>query len=156
MGSLIGLVADTHDNIHLIDRAVRLLNEEAVELVLHAGDYVSPFTVSHFKPLKTRLVGVYGNNCAEQGRLRGLFAEVEFGGARIALVHGHEEALLQSLVRSCGFDVVVHGHTHEARVSRVGGTLVVNPGEVCGYLSGRSTVGLLDVDRRDARIVDVE
>lgn len=163
---MIGLVSDTHDNIHLIDKAVGLLNEEGVELVLHAGDYVSPFTVSHFRPLRARLVGVYGNNCAERDLLRRLFAEfgaevrgffteVIFNGLRIALVHGHEGGLLRSLVGSCGFDVVVHGHTHEVRVERVGDTLVVNPGEVCGYLSGRPTVGLLDVERRDVRVVDV-
>ncbi len=49
---LIGLMADTHDNIHLIDRAVERFNEEGVELVLHAGDYVSPKKVSK-PPLKT-------------------------------------------------------------------------------------------------------
>jgi hypothetical protein len=41
-------------------------------------------------------------------------------------------------------DVVVCGHTHEFKVTTRGSVLVVNPGECCGYLSGQSTVGVLD------------
>jgi predicted phosphodiesterase len=31
----------------------------------------------------------------------------------------------------------------------------VNPGEVCGYLSGKSTIALLDTVKREARIVEL-
>ncbi|RLI45996.1 YfcE family phosphodiesterase, partial [Candidatus Bathyarchaeota archaeon] len=40
---LIGIMADTHDRLPLLDKAVKRLNEEKVKLVLHAGDYVAPF-----------------------------------------------------------------------------------------------------------------
>jgi len=63
---IIGLISDTHDNVYAIDKAVKRFNEERVELVLHAGDYISQFTAKHFKPLEAQLVGVYGNNCAER------------------------------------------------------------------------------------------
>jgi predicted phosphodiesterase len=39
---LIGLISDTHDNLPMIEKAVKKLNEENVALVLHAGDYVLP------------------------------------------------------------------------------------------------------------------
>jgi len=48
----IGLISDTHDNLTLVEKAVKQLNQENVELVLHAGDYTSPFTIAKFKPLK--------------------------------------------------------------------------------------------------------
>ena len=35
---LVGLIADTHDCLPMVDRAVKKLNESDVELVLHAGD----------------------------------------------------------------------------------------------------------------------
>ena len=38
---LIGILADTHDNLEKVDAAVRSLNAKGVEMVLHAGDYVS-------------------------------------------------------------------------------------------------------------------
>lgn len=163
-GNFIGILADTHDNLPLIDEAVKQLNHYGVEMVLHAGDYISPFTVSHFKPLQAQLIGVYGNNCAERKRLkelfrdidadlRGFFAEVSVEGVKIGLLHGHDEELLNALLKSCVYDVVVHGHTHQAKVQRIGRTLVINPGEVCGYLTGKSTMALLDLKTRDAEIV---
>jgi len=87
--------------------------------------------------------------------LRGNFAEIVIDGLRVALLHGHEEELLKALVESEWFDVVVHGHTHKAEVYRKGKTLVVNPGEVCGYLSGRSTIALFDSVKREVRSIDL-
>ena len=165
--NLVGIISDTHDNIFLIDEAVRLLNERSVSLVLHAGDYVSQFTVSHFKPLNARLVGVFGNNCAERRVLldrfkeinmdvSGFFAEVKYDNLKIALLHGHDVALLNSLINSGAYDVVVYGHTHEAKVQRVGGTLVINPGEVCGYVTGNRTLAVLDTNSLKVEMVKIK
>lgn len=152
---IIGIISDTHDNIYLIDEVVEQLNKRDVNLVLHAGDYVSPFTVSHFKPLKAKLIGVFGNNCAERellkrffteigAEVRGGFTEVSADDLKIALYHGHEEDLLNSLINSGGYDVVICGHTHKAETYKKGDTTVINPGEVCGYLPRKSTYALLD------------
>jgi putative phosphoesterase len=54
------------------------------------------------------------------------------------------------------YDVIVHGHTHEARVQRQGKTLVVNPGETCGYLTGESSIALLDTEMFEAKIVPLK
>lgn len=164
---IIGIVSDTHDNIYLIDKVIKQLNKREVDLVLHAGDYVSPFTVSHFKPLKAELMGVFGNNCAERDLLKrvfkeigaevgGSFAEVSADGLKIALYHGHEENLLNSLINSRGYDVVIHGHTHKAETSKKGDTIVINPGEVCGYLTGKSTYALLNTKTRRVETVQFE
>jgi len=161
---IIGIISDTHDNIYLIDDVINQLNERDVNLVLHAGDYVSPFTVSHFKPLNAKMIGVFGNNCAERELLRKLFTEIEVEvrgsfaetsaeGLKIALYHGQEENLLNSLINSGGYDVVVCGHTHKAETYRKAGTTVINPGEVCGYLTGKSTYALLDTHVLKAEII---
>jgi putative phosphoesterase len=71
------------------------------------------------------------------------------------LLHGSDKELLKSLIESESFDVVVHGHTHNAEVYRKGKTLVVNPGEVCGYLSGKSTVTIFDTIKCEARILEL-
>jgi len=73
--NFIGILSDTHDNLPLIDEAVKLLNRSGVGIVLHAGDYISPFTVPHFKPLQAKIIGVYGNNCAERKLLKELFRD---------------------------------------------------------------------------------
>ena len=163
---LVGVISDTHDNLPLIDKAIERLNLEKVSLVLHAGDYVSPFVVPRFKALNARLIGVLGNNdgdheqlkkqfdASENCELRGRFALVDAEGFRIALLHGDETELLNALVGCGGFDAVVHGHTH-ATTSNSGKTIVVNPGEICGYLTGKPTLALLDTSKREVRIVRI-
>jgi len=164
---LVGLIADTHDNLPMVEKAIRRLNEENVGLVLHSGDYIAPFVIPKFKELKARLIGVFGNNDGDRQLLRkrfseqehldirGNFARVTVDSLKIALLHGDDEELLKALIESRSFDVVVHGHVHKAGVYQEGKTLVVNPGEVCGYLSGKSTIALFDTINREAKIVEL-
>lgn len=76
----IGLIADTHDNVPMVEKAVALFNREGVSAVFHAGDYVSPFSVK---------------------------------------------------------------------------TLMVNPGECGGWLRGRSTVAIADLETQQGEILDL-
>jgi len=163
---IIGIISDTHDRLPFIDRAIKKLNEEKAELVLHAGDYCAPFAAFRFKPLKARMIGVFGNNDAERDLLRrnfselgveirGRFAEIDVDGLKIVLLHGEETELLNSLLNIGAYDVVVYGHTHKSEIKRKNGVLAINPGEVCGYLSGRATIGLLDTSTMDATITSI-
>ena len=159
---IVGIIADTHDRLSLLDKAVKRLNEEKVDLVLHAGDYVAPFVVPHFRSLKANLIGVFGNNDGDKellksrftemgAEIRGRFAEVIFDNKRIALLHGDEMELLRSLIDVGSYDIVIHGHTHEAKTYRKGKTLVVNPGETCGYLNEKPSVAIVDSQTLDAK-----
>ena len=162
----IGLVSDTHDRLPFIDRAVNKLNEENVELVLHAGDYSAPFAAYRFKPLRAKMIGVFGNNDAERSMLQknfkaigadvhGKFAEIDVDEVKIALLHGDETSLLSSLINTNAFDVIVFGHTHQAEIRKEKETLVVNPGEVCGYLSGKATIALLDTQTLEVKLHEI-
>jgi hypothetical protein len=167
MPMLIGLISDTHDNLPAVERAVKLLNESKVTLVLHAGDFVAPFVIPKFNQLNCRLIGVFGNNDGDHDLLRkrfgetsncevrGRFAEVIAEGFKIALLHGDEVELLNSLIGCNCYDAIVHGHAHTTGVQVKGKTLVINPGEVCGYLTDKSTLALLDTEKREARIIDI-
>jgi len=171
---IVGIMSDTHDHLPLVDKAVKKLIDEKVELVLHAGDYISPFVIQHFKQFKGRFIGVFGNNdgdheflkmrFAEFGlEIRGYFAEVKIDNTRIALLHGGEPGgplgpseLLKSLISSECYDVIVHGHVHEAKAYRKGKTLIINPGEVCGYLTEKPTVAVLNTKTMSAKIVPLQ
>ena len=152
---MIGLISDTHDNLQAITEAVKIFNSRRVGLVLHAGDYVAPFTYSAYKGLGCKLVGVYGNVDGERRLLHERFSsmgfkvesdfeELEVDGVKIALLHGVYPQIVEALALSGKYHVVVHGHTHAKRAERVGSALVVNPGEACGYLYGARSVALLD------------
>ena len=101
----IGIISDTHDRQRRVEAAVDRFNRADLDLVIHAGDYVSPFVVPWLAALSAPLIGVLGNNdgdhallterFAEHDRLdlRGEFARIEVDGAVIALLHGHQREL---------------------------------------------------------------
>ena len=164
---LIGVMSDTHDNLPLIERAVKYLNDQKVGLVLHAGDYVAGFVIPKFKVLNCKLIGVFGNNDGDHELLKkrfnettnctihGQFASVEVEGYKIALLHGTETELLNSIIDSGYFDAVIHGHSHNKSIVCKDKTLAINPGELCGYLTGKSTIAVLDTAKHEAKIIEL-
>ena len=150
----IGIMADSHENMPLIARAIEIFNEQCVEIVFHAGDIISPITVKEFKNLKAKFVAVFGNNDGERFFLREKFKgigeiyedcfETSVGGKRIILLH--KPFFLDGLLESRKYDVIIYGHTHKIDI-REGRTLVINPGECGGWLTGNSTIAVLDLER---------
>ena len=163
----IGILSDTHDNLPLVDRAVARLGGLSPDLVLHAGDFVSPFVIPRLAALPCPCIGVFGNNDGDRGLLaskaresgrveiHGSFMARLIGGRSVALLHGHEPGVLGETAGAGIFDLVVHGHTHRPSVTRKERTLLVNPGEACGYLTGRATVAVLDTVSMEAEIVEI-
>jgi putative phosphoesterase len=163
----IGILSDTHDNLPMVERAVARLNGLSPDLVLHAGDYVAPFVIPRLAGLACRCIGVFGNNdgdrallaakARESGKveIHGCFTVRFADGRSIALLHGHEPGTREEIAGAGIFDVLVHGHSHQPSVTRKGKTLVVNPGEVCGYLTGRGTVAVLETGRMEAEILEI-
>ena len=166
-GMLIGVMSDTHDDIVQTKKAVSRFNREGVEQVLHAGDFVSPFMIDTLKELAAPLTGVFGNNDGDRRllgmksagllsmKIEGTFARIDAGGMRIALLHGNDRELLETLAACGSLDLLVYGHTHRPEVRKEGSLLIVNPGEVYGHLTGRSTVALVDTVKRSAEIVEI-
>jgi len=164
---LVGAISDTHDNLPQIEKAVKYLNDQKVGLVLHAGDYVAGFVLPKLKQLNCKLIGVFGNNDGDHELLKRRFSEttnctiherfakVEVEGFRIALLHGEETELLNAIIEGGIFDAVIHGHSHYSRVEKRGKTLAINPGELCGYLTGKCTIALLDTVKQEANIIEL-
>lgn len=159
----LGVISDTHDRLTALERGVAILVERKPDLVVHCGDFISPFTARFFEPLKKEGIpffGIFGNNDGERFGLRRLYESVgplhedphtfELGGCRILVTH--REVLVEALSRSGNYDVVLYGHTHQVDVRREP-CLIVNPGEGCGWLTGKRTLAFVDLERRDAEIV---
>jgi len=162
----VGIISDTHDRLEMIRGAVKIFNDEGVSLVLHAGDYVSPFTADAFRPLKAKFMGVFGNNDGDKvylrkkygeigAEIRGSFAIVDADGKRMGLLHGHDGLLLEALSGSVAIDVLVYGHTHSPSITRKGRVLFVNSGDASGYLSDKATIGVLDTKTEECRLIEL-
>jgi hypothetical protein len=159
---LIGLITDTHDNKESVEKAVTLFNERDLGLVLHGGDYIAPFNAKWMAGLRMPFMGVFGNNDGERFGLRTQFESLgpihrapfsfEHHGKRMLLLHEPDE--VDALASSGKFDVILYGHTHKIDL-RNGPPLVVNPGEAGGWVTGRCTVGILNLDSMCTEIVDL-
>jgi putative phosphoesterase len=157
----IGIIADSHDHVPKIHRAIQLFQEEGIELLIHAGDYISPFVLKELLKGVPEFIGVFGNNDGDklllsktaQGRIYPAPYELSLPDHRIMVLH--EPYGLEAVIRSGLYDAVIFGHTHQSRLDRQGGTLVINPGELGGWLYGRSTVGIYDSKSREGRILDL-
>ena len=154
----IGVMADSHDYLPAIRKAVSLFNEHNVSLVVHAGDIVSPFTAREFERLKCPFIGIFGNNDGDRVHLRSFFNDIgelhsdpfigSISGRTIAVTHTPE--IVKSLAHT--HDIVIYGHTHEQDLTHEP-TLILNPGECCGYLSGYSTAAILYPEHMKADII---
>jgi putative phosphoesterase len=164
---LIGIISDTHDNLIKIKEAVNKLNELNVELVLHAGDFVSPFTIKEFQKLKSRMITVFGNNDGDKNLLtqkliqinaivNNYFAALNLDGLKAFLMHGSDERAINDIIKTNLFDLLIRGHTHKKEVKKEGKTLIINPGEVCGYLSNESTIAIFDTISKKVDIISLE
>jgi len=165
---LIGILADSHDNVPMIEKAVERLNAAGCELVIHAGDLVAPFSIAVLGKLSCPWKAVYGNNDGEKVGLKLKAASlggsiqdpplvVEVDGKRILVLHDCADALAEARTHSA--DVVIYGHSHEVVIEQPQGAgkppLIINPGECGGWLTGEYTAALLDTDTMAVRVIDL-
>ena len=160
---LIGIVSDTHDNRPNIRKATQLLIEQDVSLVIHAGDFIAPFTAQDFDGITCPFVGVNGNNDGERLGLSKMFAklgplhpvstEIEHVGKKIYV--RHEPDAIEAIAASGHYDLVVYGHTHQIDIRPVGNTWIVNPGECCGWTTDRATIVVFGLEKMEPKLVDL-
>jgi len=149
-----GIISDTHDNILMIKKAIELFNREKVDIVLHGGDHVAPFTCIVWKELNCDILAVFGNNDGDLKLLKKKFRKIgqiydrprEIILVRKKILLMHEPDNLNEYARSGKYDLVIFGHTHFKKNYYEGKTLVLNPGEGCGWITGKSTAMILDLN----------
>ncbi len=135
----VGVVSDTHDNLGVAQAAVDRFVAADVDMVVHCGDIISPFTVRLFDTDDFEFYAARGNNDGEWalqslveefGAYLGEMGELELESAHVAVYHGTSEAVVGALVDSGTYDYVLRGHTHEQVHERRDGTVHVNPGGI--------------------------
>jgi putative phosphoesterase len=175
--ALVGVLSDTHVpdlQAALPARALEVLADGPVDMILHAGDISSPRllrTLTGIAPV----FAVRGNRDLLWPANWSLPARrvVDVGRVRVGLVHGHGPLLpyavrrLRSLLAGSApvspvdpinlkafapdVRVVVYGHDHIPSISWHDSTLFLNPGTASpGFVTGAGpTLGLLRVEEDD-------
>ncbi|MDD3656819.1 MAG: metallophosphoesterase [Atribacterota bacterium] len=159
----IGIIADTHDNLTNLKKAVEIFNKEKIDLLLHAGDFVSPFTARELKNILCPFAGVFGNNDGDRLLLQQKFQQIgsiypepfKINANNRTLIMFHKNDVIKELAKSQQYDIIIYGHTHKVDYYKEGKTTVINPGECGGWLTGQSTIAILDLTDLSAHIIEL-
>jgi putative phosphoesterase len=164
----IGIISDTHDNKPNIKKAMNIFKGK-IDYLYHAGDIISPFSLKELFSIEDLPIRVvFGNNDGEK-RVNRLLASKNpncvledilitetIQDIRIAMTHGHHKNILDTLLESGHYDVVITGHTHKVVNDKLyNGTLHINPGEAGGWLTDNPTVAILDLKTLEVEIISL-
>lgn len=155
---LLGLMSDTHNNEKRTGQAMQVFREEEPEVILHMGDVTEPRMIpSYFDGWEMWIV--QGNIDRNPEGLRaaaemcdptiqfGDMFELSFDNVDVGMIHGDDPGRLEGMVNSGGFDLVLHGHTHEFRDEDLGKTRIVNPGAI--HRTPEPSVCLFETDTEE-------
>ncbi len=158
----VGLMSDTHDRVPAVAELLAQMMERGVGMVLHAGDFCSPFALKPFEDANVALAGVFGRNDGDPEGLKAIAAQgmgqelfesphsLTIGEHKILLVHDIGDVAARS-VKS--HHIVVHGLEHQQSMKTRGDTLIINPGEACGWIHGAPTAAVLDLDTKHVEFI---
>ena len=147
------IISDTHDNITAIKEMIDVLKKEKIEFMVHAGDIIAPFSMKELKSLNIKIYFAFGNNDGERKILTNIAKEngwiigdivtypVEDGEG--VVYHGTDPEIVKVL-ENTNYKIIVLGHTHKPDIRKLGDKIIVNPGEVCGYLTGKRTFAIFE------------
>ncbi len=160
MTAKIAILGDTHiRNLRELPRDIMKEVEES-EWVIHVGDYICIDVLDDLIKLKgDRFKGVYGNADPQSIRNRVKSKEIiEILGKKIGITHpvsGGPSEIIETQVltdfNNVNVDIIIYGHTHEAKIFQEGNTWLINPGK--GYLETNyfgppTTIAILKVDEK--------
>lgn len=159
----IGILSDSHDNYVKVQRVIDIFNDSKVEMVLHGGDFVSAMAAGMFSQLAgAGFIGVFGNCDHEKESMQ---SEVNaFGGQMYDGIYtGRLDGVRVFMTHRCNvvdevagnglYELVIYGHTHKRDIRKVGGSLIINPGETSDGLRGDSSIVMVDTKSMEYEVV---
>jgi len=140
----IGVLSDSHSKVNKAKKALDFLIEKGAEFIIHAGDIVEVEMLDLLANCGKRYIAVYGNNDAHLVHYHNEYNLVQepyyfkLADTKFKLMH-------LPFYMSPDAEVIIFGHTHEFEVAFKGGTLYLNPGEICARSKPLSECALLEV-----------
>jgi len=157
----LAIISDIHDNLQALREA--LPGIESADAMICCGDLCSPFIIRELGGNFTNPIYlVFGNNEGDifrittaatqfhQIHLLAEFGDITLGTMHIAVIH--YDAIARPLIKSGLYDLVCFGHNHRLEIGKEGKTHYVNPGELSGVLTQRSSYVLFDTETGESEI----
>ena len=145
----VAVLSDSHDHIGNLEKVLKEIKSK-VEIVIHCGDVIAPFSTKILAQTDLPTYVCLGNNDEDHIGMykKGTdkftwvhvgqqFGEIELDGKKIA--YTHYPRLGELLAKSGDYDAVFYGHTHEVRNKTLDKTLLLNPGSICGIVDAKYT-----------------
>ena len=159
---ILGILADTHDELDRTRVAVSILLKAGAEALVHCGDLASPPIVEELAVLPSWFV--FGNHDSdmvpyleEAATATGVVClgwggVIEMSGHRIGVAHGHLTTDIRRVLADEP-DFLLLGHSHIPDDSRVGTVRRINPGAI--HRAERFTVAVLDLANGKLQLIQV-
>ncbi len=157
----IGVMSDTH--LRQITNDLRKVVEgifSDADMILHAGDIVSPTVLNYLESAK--VIAVSGNmDPYETSQSLPEKRVIEAESFKIGLIHGWgpPQGLAQKLRKEFEqIDCLVFGHSHQPLNARFGNVLYFNPGSMTfSSRSSKKSVGILHIhDTIEGEIITLD
>jgi len=160
----VGIISDTHDNLHHLETALEILETERVTKILHCGDVCGPKVIQALAGFDVRIA--QGNMDRHVGLAQAVEETLGSGrlawlhrptldGRPVAMIHGDSEEVMGNLITSGRYAYVFHGHTHRRRDQTIGRTRVINPGALGGMRRQSRSFCILDLATGKVRFVEL-
>lgn len=154
----IAVIADSHDNLPLLEKALDIAGASGAQHVLHLGDVVSPFAARVLARCGIKTLAVFGNNDGEKAGLAGILdiqeppRRVQLSGRSILMAHDASKLPVEA---GAAVELLLCGHSHKPEIRKTAGVLRVNPGECGGWLYASPSFAIIDLDGMEAELLDL-
>jgi predicted phosphodiesterase len=152
----LGIVSNTIGSPQALSRAVGLLAECGVELILHCGDVGGRSELEALAKAQADVDAVFIWGDRDRDRMEslrhaqrlkltcyGLLASLDLEGKQVAMCHGDDATLTKRLLDEQQHDYLLTGHDPQRDDRRIGKTRVISPGTLGA--AGQRSVAVLDL-----------
>jgi len=176
----IAVLSDTHDHIWNLEKFLKQIKrppaqgvsglKRKVEAIVHCGDVIAPFSVELLASAGLPTYVCLGNNDEDHIAMfiKGgskfewvpigkQYGEIEIDGKKLA--YTHYPRLAELLAKSGEYNAIFYGHTHAVVNKKLGKTLLLNPGSVCGIINGKpakASYAIYDTKTNSAKIIEIQ
>lgn len=150
----IAVLSDTHLRAKMPGELLDMLKDP--DIVVHAGDFITPEIFESIKASSKRLIAVYGNSDDES--IKSMLPEsviFDAEGVRIGVIHkgryGTDVTNMRYLALEMGVKVLIYGHLHSPVIDQTD-VLLICPGSPIFPRMADPTIVMLYVEGGNVRV----